>query len=76
MSEPLLGTAEDNLKQALQQEELMRQCGPGDPYYRVAMANRDWYLDAAARIERGEQTTDNPHAKRLVNINAHGDLSA
>lgn len=53
MIDHITGTVKENFDYALQQEEIMRQCGPGDPYYRMAKANVEYYLDCAARLERG-----------------------
>ncbi|QIG68058.1 hypothetical protein EVB55_123 [Rhizobium phage RHph_Y68] len=51
----ITGTVEENFEMAVQQEQIMRDCGPMDPYYRIARANVAYYLDCAAALERGER---------------------
>lgn len=52
--EKIFGSIADNFEQALLQEQLARDCGPGDPYTRIARANVEYYLACAAALERGE----------------------
>ncbi|QIG69692.1 hypothetical protein EVB81_123 [Rhizobium phage RHph_I46] len=58
MTHMITGTIEENMKLALQQEQIMRDCGPMDPYYRIAKSNVEYYMDCAAALERGEQTIE------------------
>jgi hypothetical protein len=51
--ETITGTIEENMKVALQEEEIMNRCGPSDPYYRIGKRNVEYYLECAARLERG-----------------------
>jgi hypothetical protein len=52
---PITGTIEENMFLALQQEQIMRDCGPFDPYYRIAKSNVDYYLTCASLLEKGER---------------------
>lgn len=51
----LIGTVEGYLSEALAQEEIMLDLPIGDPYYRTAHRNFEFYLDCAALVERGEK---------------------
>ena len=48
------GSIKENMDMALQQEDILNRCPPCDPYCRIAKVNIEFYLDAAARLERGE----------------------
>lgn len=50
------GTAAENLELALREEQILRSLMPGDPYRRLAQINIDYYLVAAATLERRENT--------------------
>lgn len=54
-AETITGTIEENLAMAMQQDEIMRQCGPLDPYYHIAKMNVEYYLNCAAALEKGER---------------------
>ncbi|QGZ14067.1 hypothetical protein PP939_gp232 [Rhizobium phage RL38J1] len=63
--ELIFGSINENMECALQQEEIMIACGPGDPYYRIAKANVEYYLKCAAALERGETHLEVKHADRF-----------
>lgn len=50
----ITGSADQNLREALLQEEILHTLLPGDPYRRIAEQNIEFYLDCAAALERGE----------------------
>uniref|UniRef100_A0AAU8HYG1 Uncharacterized protein n=1 Tax=Rhizobium phage IG49 TaxID=3129228 RepID=A0AAU8HYG1_9CAUD len=56
--ETIRGTIQENLDMALREENMMNACGPFDPYYRIARANVNYYLECAAALERGETEID------------------
>lgn len=53
--EIVTGTVEENMNMALQQEQIAFDCGPYDPYFRIAKVNVEYYLNCAAALERGEK---------------------
>jgi hypothetical protein len=63
--ELITGSIEENMNMALQQEQIMRDCGPLDPYYRMAKSNVKYYFDCAAALERGEKFLEYSHSERL-----------
>lgn len=52
MFENIFGTIEENMACALDQDEFIKQ-NPNDPYVPIAKGNVDYYLDCAARLEKG-----------------------
>lgn len=48
-------TAEFNFEYALKEEAMLRTLQIGDPYRYVAQSNIDFFLDRAARQERGHE---------------------
>lgn len=50
----ITGTIEENIKEALKQEEILRCLSPLDPYVPMAKNNIEYYLNCAAALERGE----------------------
>jgi hypothetical protein len=53
--ELITGTVEENMFYALQADECLKTLPSNDPYLHVARKNVEYYLDAAARLERGER---------------------
>ncbi|QNH72004.1 hypothetical protein P9VFCI_132 [Rhizobium phage P9VFCI] len=65
IKEQILGTIDEYMHYALQEEEIMLKCGPGDPYLRIAKINVDYYLACAAALERGETHLEVHHKDRF-----------
>ncbi|QIG76537.1 hypothetical protein EVC27_012 [Rhizobium phage RHph_I1_6] len=65
MREAITGTAEENFAQAMIDAETLKYLPKTDPYYRMCQANIEYYLEAAARLERGEKYMDVKHSERI-----------